>query len=157
MTTPPMHAAGAAEEAPVEPRLAQFVDQWAVLLTSYKRDGTSVGTPVNIVVEADHAFVPTYDRAWKAKRMKNRPTVEIAPSTWRGRPTGPALRATARLLEGADAERAGRLIDRKHPFFQGVLVRLGHRLQRYRTLHFELRPVDEPSDGPSRQARRHSG
>lgn len=130
---------------PLDPRLSRFADQWAVLLTSYKRNGAPVGTPVNIVVEGDHAFVRTYDRAWKAKRMRNQPTVEIAPSTWRGRPTGPPLAATVRLLEGADAERAGRLIDRKHPFFQGVLVRLGHRLKRYRTLHFELRPVEVAS------------
>jgi hypothetical protein len=25
-----------------------FVDQWAVLLTSYRRDGTPVGTPVSL-------------------------------------------------------------------------------------------------------------
>ncbi len=131
----------AAPPDPPDPRLASFVDQWAVLLTTYRRDGTPVGKPVNIVVENGHAFVRTYDKAWKARRMLNDPRVEIAPSTWRGRPTGPALRARARLLEGAESERAGRLIDRKHPFFQRMLVRVGHRLQRYRTLHFELVPT----------------
>jgi PPOX class probable F420-dependent enzyme len=125
-----------------DPRLARFADQWAVALTTYKRDGTPVTTPVNIVVDGTRAFFRTYDKAWKAKRLRNDPRVEVAPSTWRGHATGPAMRARARLLEGAEAERAGRLIDRKHPVFQRVFVRFGHRLQRYSTLHFELTPDD---------------
>jgi hypothetical protein len=36
--------------------LEPFVGQWAVLLTTYKRDGTPVGTAVNIAVEG---IVPT--------------------------------------------------------------------------------------------------
>jgi len=126
----------------VDPRLRPLARQWAVLLTTYKRDGTPVPTPVNIAVEGDHAYVRTYDRAWKNKRMQHDPRVEIAPSTWRGRPTGPGIAATARLLSGEESAHAGRLIDRKHPFFQRVLVHLGHRIQRYQTLHFELRPTD---------------
>jgi len=39
--------------------LDPFVEQWAVLLTTYKRDGTPVGTAVNIVVEGDHAYFRT--------------------------------------------------------------------------------------------------
>ena len=124
------------------PILQPFVRQWAALLTSYRRDGTPVGTAVNIAVDGHRAFVRTYDRAWKLKRILREPTVDIAPCTWRGRPTGPALRARARILDGAEAEHASRLIARKHPFFQGLLVPLAHRLQRYRTVHLELRPLD---------------
>ena len=72
--------------------LESFVGQWAVLLTTYKRDGTPIGTPVNIAVDGNRAFVRTFDTAWKLKRIHNNPEVEIAPSTWRGRPTGPAIR-----------------------------------------------------------------
>jgi uncharacterized protein len=43
------------------PALEPFVHQWAVLLTTYRRDGTPVGTPVNIAVEGDHAYVRTWD------------------------------------------------------------------------------------------------
>ena len=56
------------------PRLLEpFVGQWAVLLTTYKRDGTPIGTPVNIAVDGDRAFVRTFDTAWKLKRIRNRP------------------------------------------------------------------------------------
>ncbi len=79
------------------PLLERFVEQWAVLLTTYKRDGTPIGTPVNIAVDGDRAFVRTFDTAWKLKRIRNRPEeVEVAPSTWRGRPTGSAIRARSR-------------------------------------------------------------
>jgi hypothetical protein len=37
--------------------LEPFVGQWAVLLITYKRDGTPVGTAVNIAVEGARARV----------------------------------------------------------------------------------------------------
>ena len=122
--------------------LESFVGQWAVLLTTYKRDGTPIGTPVNIAVDGNRAFVRTFDTAWKLKRIHNNPEVEIAPSTWRGRPTGPAIRARARLLEGEESAYAGRLLVRKHPILHRILVPLVHRLRGYETVHIELRPLD---------------
>lgn len=122
--------------------LESFVGQWAVLLTTYKRDGTPIGTPVNIAVDGNRAFVRTFDTAWKLKRIHNNPEVEIAPSTWRGRPTGPAIRARARLLEGEESAYAGRLLVRKHPMLHRILVPLVHRLRGNETVHIELRPLD---------------
>jgi PPOX class probable F420-dependent enzyme len=122
--------------------LESFVGQWAVLLTTYKRDGTPIGTPVNIAVDGNRAFVRTFDTAWKLKRIHNNPEVEIAPSTWRGRPTGPAIRARARLLEGEESAYAGRLLVRKHSILHRILVPLVHRLRGNETVHIELRPLD---------------
>ena len=122
--------------------LEPFVEQRTVLLTSFRRDGTPVGTPVTIAVEGDHAFIRSFDAAWKVRRMARNPEVEVAPSTFRGEPQGPAIRARARLLDGAEAEHASELIVAKHPILQGLLVPLGHRLQRVRTLHFELAPIE---------------
>jgi uncharacterized protein len=122
--------------------LESFVGQWAVLLTTYKREGTPIGTPVNIAVDGNRAFVRTFDTAWKLKRIHNNPEVEIAPSTWRGRPTGPAIRARARLLEGEESAYAGRLLVRKHPILHRILVPLVHRLRGNETVHIELRPLD---------------
>ena len=93
---------------------------------------------MTIAVDGDRAYVRTWDSAWKAKRMRNNPAVLIAPSTVRGRATGPAIDARSRLLEGEEARRAARAIARRQPILQGVLVPLTHKLMRYRTLHFEL-------------------
>jgi uncharacterized protein len=113
---------------------------WAVLLTSYRRDGTPVATPVSLAVDGDRGFVRSPGTAWKVKRIRRDPRVEIAPCTPRGRPTGPALPALARRLDGDEARRAARALRRRHPVLQGVLVPLAHRLLRCGTAHFEIRP-----------------
>ncbi len=139
----------------VTPALEPFDRLWAVLLTTYRRDGRPVGTPVSIAVDWDRAFVRTWDTAGKVKRIRNNPNVEIAPSTMRGKPTGPAIRARARILSGDESAHAARAIARKYPFLQGFLIPLLHRLRRYQTVHIELtpaegRPEQEPR-GISRQ------
>jgi uncharacterized protein len=118
----------------------QFTRRRTALLTTYKRDGTAVSTPVTIAVDGERAYVRTWDSAWKAKRMRNNPAVLVAPSTVRGRATRPAIGARSRRLDGEEAARAARAIARRQPILQGVLVPLFHKLMRYRTLHFELTP-----------------
>src|SRR5215203_3142354 len=80
--------------------LAPLVRQKTVLLTTFRRDGRPVGTPVSIAVEGDRAFVRTWDTSGKMKRIRNNPEVNIAPSTTLGTPIGPALPAQARILTG---------------------------------------------------------
>jgi PPOX class probable F420-dependent enzyme len=118
--------------------LARFAGQRTVLLTTFRRDGTAVGTPVNIAVEGNCAFVRTFDTAWKLKRIKNIPVVRIAPSTARGKPTGPAIRVRARVLSGDEAAHASRAIDKKYPVLHGILVPLIHRVRGNKTIHFEF-------------------
>jgi PPOX class probable F420-dependent enzyme len=122
--------------------LEPFVRQNTALLTTYRRDGMPVGTPVNIAVDGDRAFVRTWDTAGKFKRIRNNPMVEIAPSTFRGTPTGPAIRARARVLSGDESADAGQLLAHKHPILQGMLVPLIHRLRGNTTMHIELSPMD---------------
>jgi uncharacterized protein len=122
-------------------QLAPFTRRRTALLTTFKRDGTPVDTPVTIAVEGDHAFMRTYDRAGKAKRLRNDPSARIAPSTIRGRPRGAGLAARVTLLDGAEAEHAARAIARRQPILQGVLVPLFHRMKRYRTLHYRVTPA----------------
>ena len=109
-----------------------------VLLTTYKRDGTPVPTPVSIAFDHDRAFFRSFDKAWKTKRLRNNPRVELAPSTLRGKPLGPPIKAQAKLLAGEQASIAARALARRQRVLQGILVPLFHRLARYRTLHYEL-------------------
>jgi PPOX class probable F420-dependent enzyme len=121
--------------------LAPFVRARAVLLRTRKRDGSWVGTPVSIVVEDDHAYFRTFARSGKAKRVRNFPEVEFAPSTFRGRPIGPFVSARATLLRGEPDHHASQLIAGKHPVLHGVFVPLAHRLQRQETQHYELTEI----------------
>ena len=120
--------------------LKSFVNQRTVLLTTYRCSGGPVGTAVNIAIDGDRAFVRTFDKAWKLRRIRNNPVVEIAPSTVRGKPTGLAIRARARVLSGSEAAHASQALNKKHPLLHGILVPLAHRLRGYKTTHIELRP-----------------
>jgi PPOX class probable F420-dependent enzyme len=113
--------------------------QWSVLLTSFRRDGTPVGTPVSLAVDGDRGYIRSPGTAWKVKRIRRNPHVELAPCTPRGRVTGPAIAAEARVLEGDEARHAARALRRRHPFLQGIAVPLAHRLMRCGTAHFEVR------------------
>jgi PPOX class probable F420-dependent enzyme len=124
------------------PSFEPFGKRRTALLTTYKRDGTPVATPVTIALDGDRAYVRTWDRAWKARRMRNNPSVLVAPSTMRGRVRGEAIAARSRLLDGDEARRAARAIAHRQPILQGVLVPLYHRLMRYRTLHYELTTLE---------------
>ncbi|WP_329300330.1 PPOX class F420-dependent oxidoreductase [Streptomyces sp. NBC_00659] len=125
--------------------LGPLVKQYAVLLTSHKKDGTGVGTPVNIAVEGDHAYFRTPGKAWKVRRIRNNPEVEIAPSTLRGAPTGPEFHARARLIDhGSEEEKhAAKLLRHKYPFMHGVLVPFAHKVMRTPTMHYEVRPLKD--------------
>ncbi|MDQ3653995.1 MAG: PPOX class F420-dependent oxidoreductase [Chloroflexota bacterium] len=113
-----------------------------VLLTSFRRDGTPVGTPVHFAVEASRGYARTYDAAGKYKRIRRYPMVEIAPATTTGRQLGPARRATVRLLSGDEARAAARRLASRHPILHGWLIPAYHRLRGWRTVHMELTAVE---------------
>ncbi|WBB70797.1 PPOX class F420-dependent oxidoreductase [Micromonospora sp. WMMD812] len=145
---------------PVEPagspQWASFIRQKTVALTTFRRDGTPVATPVSIAVVGEQAYVRSYERAWKSRRIRNNPAVEVAPSTGRGTPTGPAVQATARPLSGEEYATARRALRRKYPLLHGVVVPLTHRLGRGRTgrtVHFALVAVPARVDVPATRGR----
>jgi uncharacterized protein len=109
-----------------------------ILLTTYKRDGTPIGTPVSIAFDGERAFFRSYDKAWKTKRLRNNPHVEAAPCTMRGKPTGEAIPAQATLLDDDQSHMAATALSRQHRVLQAVLVPLSHRIMRYKTMHYEL-------------------
>ena len=115
-------------------------DAKTILLSTYKRDGTPVETPVSIAFGGGRAYFRSYDKAWKTKRLRSNPHVEVAASTLRGRRTGPVTGARAVLLDGEQARVAARALGRRHRLLQAVLVPLAHRLMGYQTMHYELRP-----------------
>jgi PPOX class probable F420-dependent enzyme len=125
------------------PAFEEYRRQRTVLLTTRKRDGTTVGTPVNIALGPDgRAYFRTWSATGKAKRMRNFPQVWIAPCTARGKATGPAREATALLLSGPEAALAARALAAKYPVLQGLLVPAFHRLTKKTTIHYELLPSD---------------
>jgi uncharacterized protein len=109
-------------------------------LTTFRRDGRAVSTPVHVVVDGDTAFFRTWDVAGKAKRLRHNPEVEIAPSTFRGRALGPPMRAQAHLLRGEESERAAQILAAKHPILHGRLIPWLHRRRGWITKQYQLEP-----------------
>src|SRR5580700_8095896 len=76
------------------PGFDEYRRQRTILLTTRKRDGTTVGTPVNIALDPDgRAYFRTWSATGKVKRMRNFPQVQIAPSTVAA-PANPSAPAT---------------------------------------------------------------
>ncbi|MPZ54210.1 MAG: PPOX class F420-dependent oxidoreductase [Acidimicrobiia bacterium] len=117
--------------------------QNTVAMTTFRRDGTPVSTPVSIAVGEDptHGYVRTWTTAGKFKRLRNNNQVKVAPSTFNGKEVGPYMWARARRVKGAEEDRARRLIQRKHPILHGIVVPVLHKLRGHHTCHFELRPA----------------
>ena len=102
---------------------------------------------MSIAFDGDRAFFRSYDKAWKTKRLRRNPSVNVAPATVKGTPTGPAIEASATLLDGDQARVAARALARRHRVLHAVVVPVLHRLMRYRTMHYELHAGD-PTPSP---------
>ena len=76
-----------------------------VLLTTFRRDGTAVPTPVWVVRDGDELLVWTNPQAGKVKRIRANGRAELAPCTRGGRPLGRSVPATGRVLGDDEIDR----------------------------------------------------
>jgi PPOX class probable F420-dependent enzyme len=96
--------------------LASLAAEKYVSLTTFKRDGTPVATPVWVAADGDGLAVITEAASWKVKRLRNDPRVELAPCDVRGRTKAGGRRygGTAEVVTGPEADRIRGLIARKY-------------------------------------------
>ena len=107
-----------------------------VSLTTYRKDGTGVATPVWHVMNGGELLVVSDAEAWKVKRIRNNSHVVVTVCGIRGKiaPGAPSAEGTARLLDEADTETGRTLLARKY-----VLSRMGNWFTKI--LHLRRRPV----------------
>ncbi|NKY88094.1 PPOX class F420-dependent oxidoreductase [Nocardia veterana] len=106
----------------------ELAQQKYVLLTTYKKDGTPVGTPVWVAPDGDRLVVWTNPKTWKVKRLRRNAAVTLQACDNRGRPKGTEVSAgTARILDEAGTERVRDLIARKYGLIGTLLIR-AHKL-----------------------------
>jgi uncharacterized protein len=89
-------------------------------LTTFRRDGTPVATPVWLAQQGDELVVFTARSSGKARRLRNDSRVLVAPCDMRGRPTAEAVEGTARLQDDAETAVTLQLIRRRY----GLLARI---------------------------------
>ncbi len=83
-------------------------------LVTTKRDGTVVPTAVWFAQVGDTLVVGTDSGAGKVKRIRHTPKVTLAPSTFRGRVTGPSSHGTARMANESESTAARAALARKY-------------------------------------------
>ncbi|QQQ74987.1 PPOX class F420-dependent oxidoreductase [Saccharothrix sp. 6-C] len=113
-----------------------------LLLTTFRKDGTAVPTPVWVAGGDGTLYAWSAADAGKVKRIRRSGDVRIGPCDVRGKPTGEQIPATARLLDGPGSDRVRSLIAKKYGVV-GKLSLLGSRLRRGRdgTIGIEITPA----------------
>ncbi|MFE9043920.1 PPOX class F420-dependent oxidoreductase [Streptomyces sp. NPDC007818] len=92
-----------------------------VLLTTFRRDGRAVPTPVWVMRDGDCLAVWSAADAGKVKRIRNGGRVTVAPCDWRGTPKGEPVPGIADLPADQDTAHYLDLMKRKY----GLVARLG--------------------------------
>ena len=85
-----------------------------ISLTTFRKNGVGVSTPVWFGEDGDKLYVMTRSDMGKAKRIRNNPRVRVAPCTIRGKVTGPEFEALARILPQEEHAHARQVINRKY-------------------------------------------
>ena len=85
-----------------------------ISLTTFRKNGIPVATPVWFGEADDKIYVMTRSDSGKYKRIRNNPHVLVAACTMRGKITGPTFAATARILPEADWPVARKALQKKY-------------------------------------------
>ncbi|MFI9835153.1 PPOX class F420-dependent oxidoreductase [Streptomyces sp. NPDC051913] len=106
-----------------------------VLLTTFRKNGNPVATPVGTLVDNGTVYVLTDPTTGKVKRIRNSSQVTIAPCTMSGAiPQGaPTVSSTAQLLDGPQTSRVQNLMKRRFVMYRLVGL-LDRALRRQRPL-----------------------
>ena len=94
-----------------------------VSLTTYRKNGTPVATPVWHVPHGAELWIVTEANSGKVKRIRNNPRVRVAPCSVRGTvaPNAPSVTGTARLLDDDGTALARKRLARRY-----VISRVGN-------------------------------
>ena len=96
-------------------------------LTTFRRDGTPVATPVWLVRDGDCLRVITQADSGKAKRLRHDSRVLLAPCDARGRLKGEQVEGTATLEDSAETSRTEGLIEARYGLLGKLLMWRGRR------------------------------
>ena len=122
-----------------------------ISLTSFKRDGTGVATPVWFVQENGRLFVKTDRDSYKVKRISGNASVTVAECTASGRLRSEPRPARAEELPVSEARRVEELMARKYrldrifvlPMYR-VVMRLRGRAQGSDSVFLAITPSESP-------------
>ena len=83
-------------------------------LATFRKNGLAVQTPIWFAEQDGKIYAMTRSDSGKFKRIRNSPTVRVAPCTMRGKITGPEFPGQARLLPAEQWPQARELLAAKY-------------------------------------------
>ncbi|MCW8219058.1 MULTISPECIES: PPOX class F420-dependent oxidoreductase [Streptomyces] len=115
--------------------LQDFARSEYVSLTTYRKDGTPVATPVWSAADGDVLYIWTRSDSWKVKRLRDDSRVRVTVCDVRGRIAegAPSAEGTARLLDAAGTAAVRKLLARRYTWkfwlvdVPAMVARLGKR------------------------------
>jgi PPOX class probable F420-dependent enzyme len=134
----------------IQAALTQPGTAHTVLLTTFRRSGQGVGSPVGMAVADGKLYFMTPATSWKAKRIANNPQVTLALCTFEGKVLSPAVAGVARRLSGQEVKRGRALL---RVGFKGWMWNILFSL-RYpgdKTAVYEVSPVTESQASPAEE------
>ena len=111
-------------------------------VTSFRKDGTGVATPVWFVAENGDLLVETDGDSYKARRIRRNNAVLVAPCTASGKLRGEPVPAHAEFLPEEERGRVERLMARKYRVDRVLVLPIYRAVQRLRgTSPAQTKPV----------------
>ena len=83
-------------------------------LTTFKKDGSAVATPVWVARDGDELVVITDATSGKARRIRNNSSVRLAPCDMRGQVTGSSVDGSAQLTDSTGTKSVAAQVKRKY-------------------------------------------
>jgi PPOX class probable F420-dependent enzyme len=117
-------------DAPAGSDFSSLEGRKYAILETFKKSGEGVPTAVWFGVADGRLYVNSERDVWKIKRIRNNPRVRVAPSDSRGKPLGPAVAGTARIVEPSspDGVAAEAAIAANYGAARRLYEGVGHRL-----------------------------
>jgi len=97
-------------------KLEQFSKQKYINLETYKRDSTSVKTPVWFVIDKGLVYIITRESTGKVKRLKNNQNVRVVPCSFKGEIKNEWVNGKAQKVTGSEADNVIKLRKKKYGF-----------------------------------------
>ena len=121
------------------------------LIVTWKKSGEAVPSPVNIALsDDDKLYFRSEPHVAKIKRLERNPSVRVSACSIRGKPLGPPIDCSARVLPQAEYDRAYSILESNWDLPTKLLERTYDRIG-VPAAYVEVAPIDR--DAPERSAR----
>ena len=125
-------------------RLADLGPEQFVSLTTFRRNGEPVATPVWVAAAGPDLLVTTIATTGKVKRIRRTPRVSVRPCTRSGQvaPDAPEVSADAVVVDDpAEVRRLSRFLQRKYGLLARVFFATDRLARRRQRVMLRLTPV----------------